>query len=65
MIEEAKNLTLSQEFSISSEKNEYGTPAYNFLKHIQSNYPGRVADTETETELGLFILSVILKGVYT
>ena len=65
MIEEAKNLTLSQEFSISSEKNEYGTPAYNFLKHIQSNYPGRVAGTEKETEMAIFILSVLLNGGYT
>ena len=65
MIEEAKNLTLSQEFSISSEQNDYGTPAYNFLKHIQSNYPGRVAGTEKETEMAVFILSVLLNGGYT
>lgn len=65
MIEEAKNLTLSQEFSISSEQNDYGTPAYNFLKHVQSNYPGRVAGTEKETEMAVFILSVLLNGGYT
>lgn len=37
LIEEAKDLTLSQEISITPEQNDYGIPAYNFLKHIQSN----------------------------
>lgn len=40
LIEEAKDLTLSQEISITPEQNDYGIPAYNFLKHIQSNYRG-------------------------
>lgn len=60
LIEEAKDLTLSQEISITPEQNDYGIPAYNFLKHIQSNYPGRVAGTEKETEMAVFILSVLL-----
>ena len=47
LIEEAKDLTLSQEISI-----------------IQSNYPGRVAGTEKETEMAVFILSVLLNGGY-
>lgn len=64
LIEEAKDLTLSQEISITPEQNDYGIPAYNFLKHIQSNYPGRVAGTEKETEMAVFILSVLLNGGY-
>ena len=63
LIEEAKDLTLSQEISITPEQND-GIPAYNFLKHIQSNYPGRVAGTEKETEMAVFILSVLLNGGY-
>lgn len=31
LIEEAKDLTLSQEISITPEQNDYGIPAYNLL----------------------------------
>lgn len=40
LIEEAKDLTLSQEISITPEQNDYGIPAYNFLNIFNQTIRG-------------------------
>ena len=64
MISEARDLTTSQ-ISVNPSKNDYGAPAYELLKQIQSDYPGRIAGAEKEKEMALFILSVLLNGGYS
>ena len=64
MITEARDLTTSQ-ISVNPSKNDYGAPAYELLKQIQSDYPGRIAGAEKEKEMALFILSVLLNGGYS
>lgn len=64
MLEEAKELNL---YSISDDalQNDYGVAAYELLAYIQSEYPGRIAGTEKEKEMALFILSTLLNGGYS
>ena len=64
MIAEAKALTAFP-ISISSMQDDYGVPAYELVKHIQSCYPGRIAGTKSEREMALFILSILLEGGYS
>ncbi len=40
----------------------YGTLAYQYLEYIQENYPGRIAGSEREREMAVFILRVLLDG---
>ena len=65
MIKKAKNFSIPHEVSINSTKEDYGILAYNFLHYIQDNYPGRIAGTEKEKEMAVFILSALLNGGYS
>lgn len=64
LIEDAKNTSLSSEVPINPAQNDYGAAAYKYLQHIQANYPGRIAGSEKETEMAVFLLSVLLNGGY-
>lgn len=65
MIKKAKNFSIPHEVSINPTKEDYGILAYNFLHYIQDNYPGRIAGTEKEKEMAVFILSALLNGGYS
>ena len=60
MITEARDLTTSQ-ISVNPSKNDYGAPAYELLKQIQSDYPGRIAGAEKEKEMALSLTANIAK----
>ena len=65
MIAEAQNSNVSQELSIELMQSNYGVPAYEMLEYIQHNYPGRIAGTEKEKEMAVFIISILLNGGYS
>lgn len=43
----------------------FGVNAYEYLQYIQANYPGRLTGSEKESEMAVFILSILLNGGYT
>ena len=64
MIAEARTVAAFP-ISVSPVHDEYGMPAYELVKQIQSCYPGRIAGTKSEREMALFILSILLEGGYS
>lgn len=44
--------------------NKYGTPAEQYLTYIQNHFPGRIAGSQKEKEMAVFILDTLLEGGY-